>query len=71
MMADADEFPAPLTTRRLARLNPLAPEGKPPDQVALNLATLRLPRAATPTVSKRRGVPGAYDVRVQLPGGAP
>jgi V8-like Glu-specific endopeptidase len=70
MMADADEFPAPLTTRRLARLNPLAPEAKPPDQVALNLATLRLPRGATPTVSKRRGVPGAYDVRVQLPGSA-
>jgi hypothetical protein len=67
-VAGAEEFPAPLTTRRLARLKPLRPEGKPPDQITLNLATLRLPRGVKPTVSKRRGVEGAYDVRVQLPG---
>jgi hypothetical protein len=61
-VAEAEEFPAPLTTRQLARLKPLKPEGKPPDQITLNVAMLRLPRGVKPTVSKRRGVEGGYGV---------
>jgi len=60
--------PPPLTTAQVAKLRALDPTANPPDRVSLNVATFRLPEAASSRVVPVEGTPDLFHVVVDLSG---